>query len=161
MDAKIATEELVANAEMLIRRPVSEVFEAFVNPAITSKFWFTGGSDRLAPGRRVRWDWKMYGFSMQADVRAFEENRRIVVDWSSGDEAPTTIEWLFTPRPDGTTFVSITNGGFAGSTAEVARQAINSAEGFAFVLAGLKAYLEHGVSLNLVPDRHPDGLPGG
>jgi uncharacterized protein YndB with AHSA1/START domain len=161
MDTKVAAQQLVAKAEMLIRRPVSEVFEAFVDPAITSKFWFTGGSDKLAPGRRVRWDWKMYGFSVQADVKAFEENRRIVVDWSTGDEAPTTIEWRFTSRPDGTTFVSITNGGFAGTTEEIAKQAINSAEGFAFVLAGAKAYLEHGISLDLVRDRHPDGLPGG
>ncbi len=29
---------------MLIRKPVAEVFEAFVNPDITSKFWFTKGS---------------------------------------------------------------------------------------------------------------------
>ncbi|MBC7990984.1 MAG: polyketide cyclase, partial [Luteimonas sp.] len=28
---------------MLIRRPVAEVFEAFVDPAITSRFWFTRG----------------------------------------------------------------------------------------------------------------------
>ena len=28
----------IAKAEMLIRKPVAEVFEAFVNPAITSKF---------------------------------------------------------------------------------------------------------------------------
>jgi hypothetical protein len=31
-------------------------------------------------------------------------------------------------------------------------------EGFTFVLAGLKALLEHKVRLNLVPDRHADGL---
>jgi uncharacterized damage-inducible protein DinB len=31
----------VAKAEMLIRKPVAEVFEAFVNPAVTTKFWFT------------------------------------------------------------------------------------------------------------------------
>ena len=30
-----------ALAEMLIRRPVAEVFEAFINPAITTQFWFT------------------------------------------------------------------------------------------------------------------------
>jgi len=34
----------VAKAEMLIRKPVEEVFEAFIDPAITSKFWFTKGS---------------------------------------------------------------------------------------------------------------------
>ena len=28
----------VARAEMLIRRPVAEVFEAFINPEITTKF---------------------------------------------------------------------------------------------------------------------------
>ena len=44
----------VAKAEMLIRRPVTEVFEAFVNPAITSRFWFTKGSGRLEPGRTSR-----------------------------------------------------------------------------------------------------------
>ena len=32
-----------AKAEMLIRKPVAEVFEAFINPDITSKFWFTKG----------------------------------------------------------------------------------------------------------------------
>jgi hypothetical protein len=32
-------------------------------------------------------------------------------------------------------------------------------QGFTFVLAGLKAWLEHGVELQLVRDRHPDGLP--
>jgi len=36
---------------------------------------------------------------------------------------------------------------------------VASTEGFAFVLAGAKALLEHGVLLNLVPDRFPDGLP--
>jgi uncharacterized protein YndB with AHSA1/START domain len=47
---------LVAKAEMLIRRPVSEVFEAFIDPDITSKFWFTGSSGRLVQGERVHWD---------------------------------------------------------------------------------------------------------
>ena len=43
---------LIAKAEMLIRKPVAEVFEAFVNPDITSKFWFTKGSGRLEAGKR-------------------------------------------------------------------------------------------------------------
>ena len=32
-------------------------------------------------------------------------------------------------------------------------------EGFTYVLAGAKAWLEHSVQLNLVPDKYPDGLP--
>jgi uncharacterized protein YndB with AHSA1/START domain len=53
----------VAKAEMLIRKPVAEVFEAFVNPDVTSKFWFTKGSGKLEAGSQVRWDWEMYGES--------------------------------------------------------------------------------------------------
>ncbi|MDF2649456.1 MAG: polyketide cyclase [Paenibacillus sp.] len=33
--------EPIAKVEMLIRRSVEEVFEAFINPTITTKFWFT------------------------------------------------------------------------------------------------------------------------
>jgi uncharacterized protein YndB with AHSA1/START domain len=99
----------------------------------------------------------MYGFSVPVDVKAVEDNRRIVVEWPTYGK-PTTIEWLFTPRPDGTTFVSITNSGFSGDDAQVAKQAVSSTEGFALALAGLKV-LEHGVALHLVADRWPNGLP--
>ena len=44
------TQTPVAKAEMLIRRPVAEVFEALINPTITTKFWFTRSSGRLEPG---------------------------------------------------------------------------------------------------------------
>jgi uncharacterized protein YndB with AHSA1/START domain len=147
----------VARAEMLIRKPVSEVFEAFVDPSVTSQFWFSRGSDRLEPGRQVEWRWDMYGFSIPATVKSVEPGKRIVVEWGAGAEA-TTIDWTFTARKDGTTFVSIVNSGFSGGLEDAARQALNATEGFAFVLAGLKALLEHNVRLNLVADRHPDGI---
>jgi uncharacterized protein YndB with AHSA1/START domain len=148
----------VAKTEMLIRRPVAQVFEAFVDPAITSRFWFTKGSGRLGPGKKVKWDWEMYGFSVDVEVIAFEENRRIVFEWSVAGTPSTTVEWVFTARSDGTTFVSISNAGFAGGEDEAVQQAIDSTQGFTFVLAGLKALLEHDVRLNLVQDRHPDGI---
>ena len=148
----------VARAEMLIRKPVAEVFEAFANPGITSRFWFSRGSGRLEPGAQVRWTWEMYGFTVGVDVKAVEPGRRILVEWS-GYGYPTLIEWTFRARPDGTTFVSVSNSGFKGKAGEVAKVAVDATEGFAFVLAGAKAWLEHGIELNLVPDRFPDGLP--
>jgi uncharacterized protein YndB with AHSA1/START domain len=147
----------VAKAEMLICKPVAEVFEAFVNPAITAKFWFSKGSGRLEAGKQVTWDWEMYGFSVPVNVKVVETNLRILVEWSAYG-APTPIEWIFKPRPDGTTFVSVTNKGFPGRTDEAVQLALDATEGFAFVLAGAKAFLEHNVKLNLVPDRFPDGL---
>ncbi len=32
---------LAAKVQMLIRKPVEQVIEAFVDPATTTKFWFT------------------------------------------------------------------------------------------------------------------------
>jgi len=37
----ITNEVSSAKVEMLIRKPLDEVFEAFVDPTITTKFWFT------------------------------------------------------------------------------------------------------------------------
>jgi uncharacterized protein YndB with AHSA1/START domain len=150
---------ITAKTEMLIRRPVERVFEAFVDPAATSKFWFSSGSGKLEAGKTVQWNWEMYGFSLNVAVKLIEPPRRIVVEWSGAGQPPTTVEWSFRARPDGTTYVTVTNYGFEGNLEEVAKQAIGSTEGFTFVLAGAKAWLEHGVRLNLVQDKHPDGLP--
>ena len=150
----------IAKAEMQIRKPVSEVFEAFVDPAITSRFWFTKGSDRLDSGKEVSWEWEMYNFSVQVKVKELDRNKRLVVEWSAY-EAPSIIDWKFTALPDNTTFVSVTNSGFSGDGDQVVKHALDSTEGFAFVLAGAKALLEHDVELNLVRDRFPAGLPNG
>lgn len=148
-----------AKAEMLIRRPVAEVFEAFINPVLTSQFWFSKGSGRLEAGQQVTWTWEMYGFSARVNVKAIEPNARILVEWS-GYGVPTPIEWIFKARPDSTTFVTVTNKDFPGTEAEAVQHALDATEGFAFVLAGAKALLEHNVKLNLVPDRFPDGTGG-
>lgn len=147
----------IAETAMLIRRPAAEVFAAFVDPAVTTKFWFTRSSGPLAPGGRVRWQWEMYGAATDVRVLAFEPSRRLLVEWDI-DTAPTTVEWRFTPRGDGATFVEIANAGFAGSGEEIVAQALDSVGGFTLVLAGLKALLEHGVALNLVGDRFPAGV---
>lgn len=151
---------MVAKAEMMIRRPVADVFIAFVDPLLTANFWFTRGSDRLHMGKTVRWEWEMYGFAVDIDVMAVDENRRILIHWP-GEKGHTRVEWTFTSRPDNTTFVSIENSGFHGTSAEVLAQVIGTTEGFALVLAGAKAFLEHGLALDLVGDRFPDGLPKG
>ena len=148
---------MIAKTEMLIRKPVAEVFEAFIDPAITTKFWFTKSSGRLEVGKHFRWEWEMYNASTDGEVKAIEPNKRIVVEWTAF-ENPTTVEWILTARPDNTTFVTITNSGFQGTQEEIAQQAIGSTERFAFVLAGLKALLEHNINLNLIADRFPNGF---
>ena len=149
-----------AKAEMLVRKPVAEVFEAFINPEITTKFWFTKSSGKLEAGKQVTWTWEMYNVSAQVSVKDIEENQRILIEWGDPGEV-TTVEWIFTPYENEATFVSITNFGFQGDGDSVVAQALDSTGGFTWVLAGLKAYLEHNVILNLIADRFPEGLEEG
>jgi uncharacterized protein YndB with AHSA1/START domain len=142
---------------MLIRKPVADVFEAFVNPEVTTKFWFTKGSGRLETGKQVQWDWEMYDISIPVTVKAIDTNRRIVIEWP-GYSGTTTVEWTFAAQKDGTTFVSITEAGFTGDGDALVKQVTDSTQGFTLVLAGLKALLEHDVRLNLVADRYPKGI---
>ncbi len=156
MNNRHLKEAPVAKTGMLIRKPVAEVFEAFVDPEITTGFWFTKSSGRLEAGKEVKWEWEMYGVSTQVAVRVIEHNKRIVVEWQ-GYSGVTTVEWKFAPLSDDTTFVSITESGFKGDGDEVVQCVVNSAQGFAWMLAGLKALLEHNIRLNLVADRFPRG----
>jgi uncharacterized protein YndB with AHSA1/START domain len=142
---------------MLIRKPLADVFEAFVNPDITTQFWFTKSSGRLEAGKQVFWEWEMYDVSAQVTVKAIEPNARIVIEWP-GYSGLTNVEWEFMPQAIGTTFVSITEVGFTGDADALVEQVAASMQGFSLVLAGLKALLEHNVRLNLVADRYPKGI---
>jgi len=157
MDDLKLTQAPVSKTGMLIRKPVAEVFEAFVNPEVTTKFWFTKSSGRLEDGKQAQWEWEMYNISIPVAVKAIEPNQRILITWP-GYSSLTTVEWTFAPQEDGTTFVSIMEAGFTGNGDELVKQVTDSTQGFTLVLAGLKALLEHNVRLNLVADRFPKGL---
>jgi uncharacterized protein YndB with AHSA1/START domain len=152
--------EPVAKAQMLIRKPVAQVFEAVVDPLITSRFWFSKSSGRLVAGKRVRWDWEMYGHHTEVDVKAIEENKRILIEWN-GPNNPSFVEWIFEAKGENRTFVSVKNWGFgSGDEKKTVAEAINSTGGFSFLLAALKVFLEHGIQPNLVVDHDPDALVG-
>jgi uncharacterized protein YndB with AHSA1/START domain len=146
-----------AETAMLIRQPVAKVFEAIVDPAVTTKFWFTHSSGRLDESKPVKWEWRMYGVSTKVEVSEIVPNEKIAMQWS---DPPTTVVWTFTEMPDEATFLEIRNFGFAGSADEQVKQAVESTGGFSLVLAGAKAWLEQGLTLGLIGDRHPKGVSG-
>src|SRR5262245_19188769 len=82
----------ITDTGMLIRKPAADVFEALVNPEITTQFWFTKSSGRLVAGQPVRWEWEMYNVSIQVAPTVIEPNRRIVIEWT-GYSGITTVEW--------------------------------------------------------------------
>jgi uncharacterized protein YndB with AHSA1/START domain len=138
---------------MLIRKPATEVFQAIVDPAITTRFWFTDSTGKVTPGADLRWTWSMYDHSTHVSVQDVEQDRMIRFEWN--DEKPTTVEMRFIPSGDDATYVQVTVSGFVGDGDEVAALVADSSAGFATVLCALKALLEHGLVLTAVADHAP------
>lgn len=148
----------VATAQMMIRQPIERVFESLIEPSITSRFWFSKSSGPLSVGKRVRWDWEMYGLHTEVEVKALETNKRILLEWNQPED-PSVVEWTFEARGPDRTFVKVKNWGFAkGDLKRANHEAIASTGGFSFVLAAMKVFLEHGIEPNLIVDHDPDGL---
>ncbi|MDA0679401.1 MAG: SRPBCC family protein [Proteobacteria bacterium] len=143
----------VAKTELLIRKPVAQVFEAFIDPEMITKFWFDRSSGRLESGQTVQWHWDLFDMAIDVRVKAIEANQRILIEWGTDAANVTTVEWTFTARTDETTYVSILVGGFSGDADKIVSQALDSMGGFSLVLAAAKAWLEHGIQLNIVADR--------
>ncbi|WP_256006924.1 SRPBCC family protein [Pedobacter deserti] len=139
-------------AQMLIRKPASEVFNAFCDPEQTKHFWFTKGSGRLEKGATVTWTWEMYDVSAEVIVRDIVADKLIQIEW--GDPA-TTVEFNFQEMGEDKTYVIIRNYGFPQQGDDLLREIKDSTGGFTTVLDGLKAYLEHGINLNLIADKYP------
>lgn len=142
----------MVETQMMIRKPVSMVFQAFIDPAITTNFWFTKSSGQLEVGKSIRWDWEMYNVSTNVFVKEIIPNQKILTDWG---EPATTVDYEFTALTDETTYVVIKNYGFIERGDELLQIIKDSTGGFTTVLDGLKAWLEHDIKLNLVADKFP------
>jgi uncharacterized protein YndB with AHSA1/START domain len=143
-----------SEAQMLIRKPVSEVFNAFINPELTKHFWFTKGSAELEVGKAVTWEWEMYNFSTKVIATEILTDKKISIKWFTTDP-PTNVDFDFKTLSDSSTFVSIKHYGFDKTEDELLEVIKDSTGGFTIVLAGLKAFLEHNIDLNLILDKFP------
>lgn len=139
--------------QMLIRKPLKTVFNAFIDPAITTKFWFTKSSGPLEVGKSVLWEWEMYQVSTKVQTHQIVPYSLILTEWG---EPATTVEYRFTALAEEKTYVEIKNYGFLEKDEALIQAIKDNTGGFTTVLDGLKAYLEHGIELNLVGDKFPN-----
>ncbi|GEO10249.1 SRPBCC family protein [Segetibacter aerophilus] len=145
----------IVETQMLIRKPAKTVFQAFIDPAITTNFWFTKASGKLERGKTVTWEWEMYGASAKVLVKEIIENEQIVIEWG---EPASTVEFTFNPLTPDTTYVVIKSFGFSQTGNELIETIKDNTGGFTTVLDGLKAYLEHNINLNLIADKFPKAV---
>lgn len=143
--------------EMGIRRPPSEVFEAFVDPDITTRFWFSKSTGKLVEGNTTTWEWEKYGASAVVRVKELREPERILIEWGDG-ETFTPVEFKFEPWGDRATHVHVTESEIDVDPDQMIARVADSTGGFTMMLCAAKALLEHDIELKAVDDRNPDNV---
>ncbi len=146
MDSNVYVE-----AQMLIRKPVEDVFEAFINPEVTTHFWFTKSTGRLEEGKTITWEWEMYGVKNVVKVHQIIPNQLIRIQWGNPS---VNVDYEFKTMENGT-FVVIKSYGFSQTGVDLLKVINDNTGGFTTVLDGCKAYLEHGINLRLIEDKFP------
>lgn len=140
----------VVEVQMMIRRPVEAVFSAFIDPDVTTKFWFTRSSGPVEAGKVLRWEWEMYGAEAEVKVEEVLPNALIQFQWG---EPQTTVEFRFRRLDAESTYLVIRNYGFKEEGEALLKVLMDLTGGFTTVVDGAKAWLEHGLALGLVKDK--------
>ena len=141
----MSEEQVQAKGIDLVLRPIGEVFNAVVDPAVLSHFFISGASGPLEPGKTVEWQFGDVGAKLDVTVHEVNSPHRIVFEWAASG-APGTVEMTFTEHGPDRTQVDVTESGFALTAAGV-RRALQQTAGWTDFLCCLKAYLQHGVNL--------------
>lgn len=143
--------KIFVQAQMLIRKPIHEVFEAFINPEITTNFWFTKSTGKLEEGKTIIWEWEMYDAKSEVKVLQIIPNQLIKTEWGLFSN---NVDYEFKEMEKGT-LVIIKSYGYSEKGDELLSVINDNTGGFTTVLDGCKAYLEHGINLKLIEDKFP------
>ena len=146
-----------------IARPVHEVFEAVADPRKLSSYFTTGGAKgRLETGATVTWDFHDYPGAFPVEVVEVVPDEMIVLRWDAAEGEQldaegkpdvtsagykTRVTMNFSPLDGGTrTLVEIREEGWR-ETQGALDASYGNCQGWAQMLAALKAWVEHGINL--------------
>jgi uncharacterized protein YndB with AHSA1/START domain len=136
-----------------VARPIEEVFDHVVEPALLDSYFTSTASAALAPGRTVRWAWAS-GQSETVTVDTVERPRTIVFRWRAHlrPEITTvrmtleTVEPLLTGDADGTR-VTIAEEGWAEGDPAALASAFEHCAGWQHMLMCMRARMTFGIDL--------------
>ncbi|GEP51898.1 hypothetical protein FNO01nite_25700 [Flavobacterium noncentrifugens] len=126
-----------SEAQLLVRKPASAVFEALTNPEITTQTW----------------EWEMYNVSTTIKILEIILNEKIRFEWGEPRRIAT---FSLKDLGENQTYVLVKETGYTESgdallsIPQLNRRIYDR-------LDGMKAYLEHGLKLNLIADKFPSG----
>ena len=128
-----------------ILKPVSEVFEAIVDPKKMSNYFISKSTGRMEEGRQLKWRFPEFDMEFPIRVGKIEKDKYISYYWDI-DGIELLVEITLTSSDSNGTIVTITEKSRKNDEAGI-RWLKGNTEGWANFLACLKAYLEFGINL--------------
>lgn len=138
------TEKLTAKASIQIQKSPQEVYEAIVDPALMSNYFISEGSGAMEEGETVIWRFPEFDLKFPVKIVKAKKYEHVKFLWGEGDEE-ALVEITIEPFKNDTV-VKIIEHEPSRNEAGVS-WAIRQTEGWAYFLAGLKAFLDHKVGL--------------
>jgi len=135
-------EKLTAKATIGIQKPVSEVFEAIVDPDMMQNYFISKSSGRMEVGKEILWSFPEFEGFYPLTTKEIIPNEKIVFIWDP--KSVVTIELQKLSEND--TVVKVSEEGHQSDEKGI-KWAIGQTEGWANFLACMKAWLEYGIHL--------------
>lgn len=134
--------KLTAQATLQIQKPVSEVFEAIVNPSHITKYFISESSGRMETGKELIWEFGDFPGKFPVKVTDVQIDQSISFIW----DEETLVTIILEPQPDNSTVVKVTEGE-KNLSEENLKWLIGNTFGWGNFLDCMKAYLEYGINL--------------
>jgi len=140
-------DKINAKVQMGILKPVSEVFEAIVDPEKMSKYFISGSTGRMESGKNLIWTWPDFDGEIQIKVGKIEKDKVVSFEWGgSGNNCVVVVS--LEAKSENKTLVIVTESDWPADY-KGAKQCMGQVEGWTNFLCCLKAYLEYGINLRV------------
>lgn len=134
--------KLTAKTGLQIQKPISEVFEAFVNPEHLTKYFISYSSGTLESGTKVHWEFEDFPGTFPVTNIKLNSPESVSFVW----DVQTVVTITLTEQSDNSTVVKITEGEKECNEKNL-NWLIENTSGWTNFLDCLKAYLEYGIRL--------------
>ena len=140
-------EKLEIKAGLQVLKPVSEVFDAIVDPDKMKNYFVSKGSGYMKEGETIIWKFSEMDMEFPVKIGKIIKDSYISYYWTDfADGTETFVEMNLTETEPGATFIRITEKSRPNDETGIEWLKRNT-EGWANFLACLKAWMEYGINL--------------
>ncbi len=142
---KTKMEKIKFQVAVRIEKPINEVFKAFTDNEMLTKYFVTSASAPIkAAGDKITWSWGEH--KTEIKVTEFEENKKVAFTWPGFKvNYDINVTFIF-EEVDGKTRVSVTEEGYKNDDDGINSSFMNNA-GWKEMLLSMKAWVMYNVDL--------------